>query len=143
MREERKRAADEERHHDRDADMHQRIAHMGELIRIADDGAGLDVNGIRATAMEKGLIQGNAADLSDGELFQFILAPGFSTAKKVTGVSGRGVGLDVVKKAIDALRGSTGPLDRSPGITDENAVSRDFDKLADLFYGLGVQMEAG
>jgi two-component system chemotaxis sensor kinase CheA len=66
----------------------------------------LDKEAIRARAMKKGLIQGNTADLSERELFQFILAPGFSTAKKITGVSGRGVGLDVVKKAIDDLQGS-------------------------------------
>jgi len=76
------------------------------LIQIRDDGAGLDKETIRAKAMEKGLIEGNTADLSDRHLFQLILGPGFSTAKKVTGVSGRGVGLDVVKRAIDALRGS-------------------------------------
>jgi two-component system chemotaxis sensor kinase CheA len=83
-------------------------AHSGAhvLIQIRDDGAGLDKEAIRARAMKKGLIQGNTADLSERELFQFILAPGFSTAKKITGVSGRGVGLDVVKKAIDDLQGS-------------------------------------
>jgi two-component system chemotaxis sensor kinase CheA len=88
--------------------VHLSATHSGAhvLIQIRDDGAGLDANGIRAKAMEKGLIDGNAPGLLDRELFQFILAPGFSTAKKVTGVSGRGVGLDVVKKAIDALRGS-------------------------------------
>lgn len=75
------------------------------LIRIADDGAGLDAAAIRAKAVEKGLIHADA-DLSDKDLFSLIFTPGFSTAKKVTGVSGRGVGLDVVKKAIDALRGS-------------------------------------
>jgi two-component system chemotaxis sensor kinase CheA len=88
--------------------VHLSAIHSGAhvLIQIRDDGAGLDANGIRAKATEKGLVDGNTPDLSDRELFQFILAPGFSTAKKVTDVSGRGVGLDVVKKAIDALRGS-------------------------------------
>ena len=88
--------------------VHLSAIHSGAhvLIQIRDDGAGLDANGIRAKATEKGLVDGNRPDLPDRELFQFILAPGFSTAKKVTDVSGRGVGLDVVKKAIDALRGS-------------------------------------
>lgn len=75
------------------------------LIRIQDDGAGLDTDAIRAKALERGLIRADA-ELSDNELHVFIFAPGFSTARSVTNVSGRGVGLDVVKKSIDALRGS-------------------------------------
>jgi two-component system, chemotaxis family, sensor kinase CheA len=75
------------------------------LIRVEDDGAGLDAGAIRAKAVAKGLIQKDA-DLPEQELWELILAPGFSTAKVVTGVSGRGVGMDVVKRAIDALRGS-------------------------------------
>jgi two-component system chemotaxis sensor kinase CheA len=75
------------------------------LIRVQDDGAGLNAETIRIKAVEKGLIPANAI-LTEQELWELILAPGFSTAKNVTGVSGRGVGMDVVKKAIDALRGS-------------------------------------
>ncbi|HEY3491052.1 MAG TPA: chemotaxis protein CheA [Candidatus Deferrimicrobiaceae bacterium] len=75
------------------------------LIRIEDDGAGLDKEAIRAKAAEKGLIP-PGAQLSDKELFNLILLPGFSTAKKVSSVSGRGVGMDVVKQAIDVLRGT-------------------------------------
>jgi two-component system chemotaxis sensor kinase CheA len=75
------------------------------LIRIQDDGAGLDTDAIRAKALERGLIRADA-ELSDSELHAFIFAPGFSTARSVTNVSGRGVGLEVVKKSIDALRGS-------------------------------------
>jgi two-component system chemotaxis sensor kinase CheA len=75
------------------------------LIQISDDGAGMDRDAIRAKAMEKGLID-ERAELSDGELYGLIFTPGFSTARKVTSVSGRGVGLDVVKRAIDALRGN-------------------------------------
>jgi two-component system chemotaxis sensor kinase CheA len=76
------------------------------LIRISDDGAGLDREAIRARGEEKGLIP-PYAHLSDKELFSLIFAPGFSTARTVTDISGRGVGLDVVKKAIDSLQGST------------------------------------
>lgn len=81
--------------------------HSGDsvLITIKDDGAGLDKERIRAKAVENGLIQANA-ELSEKEIFNQIFAPGFSTAQKVTSVSGRGVGMDVVKRAIDALRGS-------------------------------------
>ena len=81
--------------------------HSGDsvLISIIDDGAGLDREAIRAKALERGLIQPNV-ELSDKEIFAQIFAPGFSTAKTVTSVSGRGVGMDVVKRAIDALRGT-------------------------------------
>jgi two-component system chemotaxis sensor kinase CheA len=75
------------------------------LITIKDDGVGLDAEVIRAKAIEKGLVAPNA-ELSDKDLFSLILLPDFSTAKEVTNVSGRGVGMDVVKKAIDALRGT-------------------------------------
>jgi two-component system chemotaxis sensor kinase CheA len=75
------------------------------LIEVGDDGGGMDREAIRAKAVEKGMIAANA-ELPDNELFALIFAPGFSTAKKVTNVSGRGVGLDVVKKAIEALRGT-------------------------------------
>lgn len=75
------------------------------LIKISDDGAGLDPDIIRAKSVEKGLI-GENDELSESELFAQIFAPGFTTAKLVTDVSGRGVGMDVVKRGIDALRGS-------------------------------------
>jgi len=75
------------------------------LIGIADDGRGLDRERIRAKAEEHGLIPAGAK-LSDGELYQFLFHPGFSTARAVTSVSGRGVGMDVVKRTIDALRGT-------------------------------------
>ncbi|WP_420265222.1 chemotaxis protein CheW [Candidatus Magnetominusculus dajiuhuensis] len=77
------------------------------LIRVKDDGKGLDVEAIKNKAIERGLISANA-ELSDSEIFSFIFAPGFSTAKEVTSVSGRGVGMDVVKRGIESLRGSIG-----------------------------------
>uniref|UniRef100_A0A7C4MND8 Chemotaxis protein CheA n=1 Tax=Desulfatirhabdium butyrativorans TaxID=340467 RepID=A0A7C4MND8_9BACT len=75
------------------------------LIRISDDGAGLNAAAIREKAVEKGLIQPESA-LSDSEIYQLIFLPGFSTAKTVTNVSGRGVGMDVVKKGIESLQGT-------------------------------------
>lgn len=75
------------------------------LIKITDDGAGLDVEEIRKKGVEKGLIDRDA-DLPEKEIFSLIFSPGFSTAKEVTDVSGRGVGMDVVKKNIEALRGT-------------------------------------
>jgi two-component system, chemotaxis family, sensor kinase CheA len=82
-------------------------AHSGDsvVITIRDDGKGLDREAILAKGVEKGLIAADA-HLGEAEIFNLIFAPGFSTAKVVTGVSGRGVGMDVVKRAIDALRGT-------------------------------------
>lgn len=78
------------------------------LIRIADDGAGMNRERIYAKGVEKGLISETTplASLSDQDVFQLIFAPGFSTATNVTNVSGRGVGMDVVKRQIDSLGGS-------------------------------------
>lgn len=75
------------------------------VIDITDDGKGLDKNAIRKKSIEKGLISPDV-ELSEKELFSMIFAPGFSTSSAVTSVSGRGVGMDVVKKTIEALRGS-------------------------------------
>jgi two-component system chemotaxis sensor kinase CheA len=75
------------------------------LLSISDDGRGLDARRIRQKAEEQGLIQPGAA-LSDNELYPLIFAPGFSTAKEVSALSGRGVGMDVVKKTIEAMRGT-------------------------------------
>lgn len=74
------------------------------LLTVADDGRGLDAERIRAKALEQGLI-GAEARLSDHELHQLIFHPGFSTAKEISSISGRGVGMDVVKRTIEALRG--------------------------------------
>jgi two-component system chemotaxis sensor kinase CheA len=83
------------------------------IIRIVDDGRGLDTARIRAKAIERGLLTQDAR-LTDQEIHQLIFAPGFSTAEKVTSVSGRGVGMDVVKRSIDALRGQI-EIDSEPG----------------------------
>ena len=75
------------------------------LIRVRDDGAGLDADAILAKAREKGLVSPQA-ELSERDVYKLIFLPGFSTAKNVTAVSGRGVGMDVVKQNIESLRGS-------------------------------------
>lgn len=75
------------------------------LIQVRDDGVGLDREAIFAKAVEKGLISPDSV-LSDREVYELIFSAGFSTASNVTNVSGRGVGLDVVKRAVDSLRGS-------------------------------------
>ncbi|SFV38358.1 two-component system, chemotaxis family, sensor kinase CheA [Devosia crocina] len=74
-------------------------------ISVIDDGAGLNHERIRAKAEENGLILPDAK-LTEQELNHLIFAPGFSTAKEVTALSGRGVGMDVVKRTIDGLRGT-------------------------------------
>lgn len=74
------------------------------LIVISDDGKGMDVARIKSKAIEKGLITADQT-LTDRDIFNLIFEPGFSTAEKVTTVSGRGVGMDVVKKQISKLKG--------------------------------------
>jgi len=76
------------------------------IIEIVDDGKGLDADMLKMKAVEKGLISEKEADqMSDKEAFMLIFKPGFSTAAKVTNVSGRGVGMDVVKSNIEKLNG--------------------------------------
>jgi two-component system chemotaxis sensor kinase CheA len=75
------------------------------LIEIIDDGKGIDVDAVREKAISKGIIH-PGKNLTEVEAFNLIFEPGFSTAKEVTDISGRGVGLDVVKKSIDKLNGS-------------------------------------
>ena len=75
------------------------------VITIRDDGRGIDRDRVRAKAEAQGLIEAGAS-LTDHELLQMIFHPGFSTAAAVTNLSGRGVGMDVVKRTIEALRGS-------------------------------------
>ncbi len=90
-------------------------AHAGGevVITVADDGAGLNAKAIRKRAEERGLIV-PGIEMTPKELYNLIFLPGFSTAKAVTSISGRGVGMDVVKRAIDALRGSV-EIDSVPG----------------------------
>ena len=75
------------------------------VIRVSDDGHGLNPITLRAKAIEKGLITEEQI-LSDKEIFQLIFTPGFSTKAEVSNLSGRGVGMDVVKKHIESLRGT-------------------------------------
>jgi two-component system chemotaxis sensor kinase CheA len=74
------------------------------VIELADDGRGLDKDAILKKALEKGLIA-TADGMTEAEINGLIFAPGFSTAAKVTEISGRGVGMDVVKRNIEAMRG--------------------------------------
>ena len=74
------------------------------VIEISDDGKGLDKDGILKKAVEKKLVD-NSQDFSDQDIYKLIFLPGFSTASKITNISGRGVGMDVVKQAVEKLQG--------------------------------------
>ena len=77
------------------------------LLVISDDGKGMDANVLRAKAVEKGMLEKDAADrLTDLECYNLIFAPGFSTKTEISDVSGRGVGMDVVKTKISQLNGT-------------------------------------
>jgi two-component system chemotaxis sensor kinase CheA len=75
------------------------------VIEIGDDGKGIDVEAVKTKAIERGLISPNKI-LTDVEAFNLIFEPGFSTAQQITAISGRGVGLDVVRRQIDELNGT-------------------------------------
>ena len=77
------------------------------IIQIADDGRGLNTNRIKAKAIAQGLVsEADAAKLPESQIHKFIFVPGFSTAAEVTSISGRGVGMDVVRTNIDQIGGS-------------------------------------
>ncbi|WDN90013.1 two-component system, chemotaxis family, sensor kinase CheA [Desulfosarcina sp. BuS5] len=83
------------------------------VVEIRDDGKGIDKEVILEKAWKKGLVSDGSA-MSDREIFNLIFEPGFSTAREVTDVSGRGVGMDVVKKNIEAIRGQA-EIQSEPG----------------------------
>jgi two-component system, chemotaxis family, sensor kinase CheA len=83
------------------------------VVEVADDGAGLDRDRILSRALHTGLVQPEQS-LSDAEVFQLIMEPGFTTAQAVTNVSGRGIGMDVVRRNIESLRGSV-TIESAPG----------------------------
>ncbi len=84
------------------------------VIEVSDDGGGLKRDKILAKAIERGLVE-PGRNLTDSEIFNLIFEPGFSTADKITNLSGRGVGMDVVKRNIAALRGSV-DIDSREGV---------------------------
>lgn len=96
--------------------IHLNAFHSGSnvVIQVTDDGAGIDPGVIRNKAIERGLITADM-ELSDQEIYNLIFEPGFSTAVEVSDVSGRGVGMDVVRRNIEALRGSI-DIESEPGI---------------------------
>lgn len=83
------------------------------VIEVSDDGRGLDRDRVHRKAIAQGIVKADEP-LTDEQIHALIFAPGFSTADQVTGVSGRGVGMDVVKRNIEALNGSVS-IDSQPG----------------------------
>jgi len=84
------------------------------VITVSDDGRGLDLAKIRAKGEEKGILR-PGEEYSEQEIMNAIFAPGFSTASRVTSVSGRGVGMDVVKNTVEGLKGSVAVTWSEPG----------------------------
>lgn len=121
--------------------LHLSAAHAGAQVRITvrDDGRGLDLIRIRAKAEENGLIPADAK-LSDQETEQLIFHPGFSTAQSITSVSGRGVGMDVVKRAIEALRGTI-EVSSTPG--EGTAITLNLPLTLAIIDGLLVRVGNG
>ena len=103
--------------------IHLSAAHEGSnvVVTIHDDGRGLDLDAIRAKAIDRKLIVPDAV-LSQKEIINLIFLPGFSTAEKVTSVSGRGVGMDVVRRQVEALRGTI-QISTQPGAGTTVALS--------------------
>ena len=88
------------------AEIHLSARHSGAsvLIAVSDDGGGIDAKAVRNRAIERGLVAADA-ELTEAETFALLFQPGFSTAKQITDVSGRGVGMDVVHQRVESLRG--------------------------------------
>ena len=129
-----------------------RAERAGDLIAIAvtDDGGGVDTDGVRNTAIARGLVPASIEGLSEVETRELLFAPGFSTARAVTGVSGRGIGLDAVRASIAAF-GGTVALDslRGQGSTfrlllpQRAAISAVLVvRAADQLYGIPIQAVA-
>lgn len=95
--------------------IHLSLLHEGAdiVIEMSDDGAGVPLEAVRQKAIKRGLLDPQAT-LSDHEVLQFILRPGFSTAEKITQISGRGLGMDVVHEEVKQLGGSMS-IESSPG----------------------------
>jgi two-component system chemotaxis sensor kinase CheA len=115
-----------------------RAFHQGPrvVVEVADDGRGLDREAIRRRAVEQGLVA-DGTPLSTDELASLIFEPGFSTAARLSEVSGRGVGMDVVRREVEALHGSVSVEDR-PG--HGTTVSLSFPLTLAVIHGFRVQV---
>jgi two-component system chemotaxis sensor kinase CheA len=125
----------------REGTVHLSAVHSGAnvLVRISDNGAGLDPEAIRKKAVEKGLIASDA-ELTEKEIFSQLFVAGFSTSERVTDVSGRGVGMDVVKRSIDTLRGT---VDISSKKGQGTTITLSLPLTLAIIDGLLVKIEEG
>ncbi len=91
-------------------------------IEVSDDGNGIDIEMVKNEGIKKGLItQQQAGKISEKELYDLLFEPGFSTKEEITGLSGRGVGLDVVRKQVDKLRGTI-EIESKPGVSTKFSI---------------------
>jgi two-component system, chemotaxis family, sensor kinase CheA len=109
------------------------------LVRVTDNGGGLNTARIRAKAEDQGLIAPGTA-LSDQEIHQFLFHPGFSTAQTISALSGRGVGMDVVKRTIETMRGTI-DLSTTPG--QGTSVTLRLPLTLAIIEGLLIRVEEG
>jgi two-component system chemotaxis sensor kinase CheA len=109
------------------------------LVTVKDNGGGLDTARIRAKAEEQGLIAHGAA-MSDHEIHQFLFHPGFSTAHTISALSGRGVGMDVVKRTIENMRGS---IDLSTKVGEGTSVTLRLPLTLAIIEGLLIRVGEG
>jgi two-component system, chemotaxis family, sensor kinase CheA len=114
------------------------------VIEVRDDGHGLDLNRIRKQAVQKGLIQAEeAARLLDSEVTNLIFEPGFSTASEITEVSGRGVGMDVVRTVLDRLKGTVNVISEpGKGTTIQLRVPLTLASIQTLLFRVGGRLFA-
>lgn len=120
--------------------VHLAARHQGTsvIIDISDDGAGLDPDRLKKLAVKKGVIDDDA-ELSDEECFALIHQPGFSTMEQADSVSGRGVGMDVVKRSIDGLRGT---IDINSKVNTGTTISLHLPLTLAIIDGLLVQIDS-
>src|SRR5258705_3415977 len=114
------------------------------VIEVRDDGRGLDLDRIRKHAVQKGLLkESEAARLLDSEVTNLIFEPGFSTASEVTEVSGRGVGMDVVRTVLDRLKGTVNVIsDQGKGTTIQLRVPLTLASIQTLLFRVGGRLFA-
>ncbi|PID73832.1 MAG: chemotaxis protein CheA [Desulfobacterales bacterium] len=121
--------------------IHLKAAHKKSkvVISISDDGCGMDLDQIREKAVSCGILAGDAAP-SEAELLEILFSPGFSTAKEVTDLSGRGVGLDVVRKEMRAVGGTVSiQSSRNQGVSFQMAIPLTMAALEGLLVRVGNQ----
>jgi two-component system chemotaxis sensor kinase CheA len=114
------------------------------VIEVRDDGGGLDLDRIRKQAIEKGLLKAEEASrLLDSEVTNLIFEPGFSTASEVTEVSGRGVGMDVVRTVLDRLKGTVQVISQpGKGTTIQLRVPLTLASIQTLLFRVGGRLFA-